>query len=202
MQKMKAKNDVLWEAAGDNVIRAYNASNILKYNDNVITQGYMEDPGNANVRQQIDALDLDIKELKVKQTFMATIMMLITNPDSCEDMISPRPNNILVDIMKHNATVLLRCIVMLFKKIVDVLFPEILTQDFGKNGIQGNMPSNVDAELRNIENKYRYYAYNGGIIQTKPIHLKSMKIRLILVYVYWTCSCDPNQRDVSRIYVA
>jgi hypothetical protein len=130
-------------------------------------------------------------------------MMLITNPDSCEDMMISRPNNILVDIMKHNATVLLRCIVMLFKKIVDVLFPEILTQDFGKNGIQGNMPSNVDAELRNIENKYRYYAYNGGIKMDKTNSSEeyentiNISLRLLDVLLRW-----PNQRDVSRIYVA
>ena len=202
MQKMKAKNDVLWEAAGDNVIRAYNASNSLNYNDDVITQKSTEGPVNANVRQQVNALDLGIQKLEVKQKFMATIMMLITNPDSCEDMMISRPNNILVDIMKHNATVLLRCIVMLFKKIVEVVCPEMLTRGFGKNGIHGDKLSNVDVELRNIENKYRYYVYESGTNTDKnnssEEYENTINIGLSLLGVLLR---RPNQRDVSRIYV-
>ena len=130
MHKMKAKNTMLWEVAGDNVISSYDASSSLKYGDDVTTRMSTEVPMNIEVRQKIDALSLDIKQLEAKQTFTATIMMMISNPDTCEDTIRQRQNNILVEIMKHNATLLLSCIVTLFSKLVAILCPETLVRKF------------------------------------------------------------------------
>ena len=73
---------------------------------------------------------------------------------------------------------------------------------FGKNGIHGDKLSNVDVELRNIENKYRYYVYESGTNTDKnnssEEYENTINIGLSLLGVLLR---RPNQRDVSRIYV-
>ena len=160
---------------------------------------------NIEVRQKIDALSLDIKQLEAKQTFTATIMMMISSPDTCEDTIRQRQNNILVEIMKHNATLLLSCIVTLFTKLVAILCPETLVRSFEKNGMQREYSKSFDAEteLRSIESKYRHYVYNDGIKGHTPNsseeYENTINVALSLLDVLLG---RPNQRDVSSVLMA